>query len=94
MNLSTAKHPESDGQSEREIQTLITALRSYTNAMGDDWDEYLPALELAFNSKVQASREHRLSRSCTARRPACQLTVRSTTLDRLRCRLWDSARNV
>jgi hypothetical protein len=55
VNLSTAQHPESDGQSEREIQTLITALRSYTNAMGDDWDEYLPALELAFNSKVQAS---------------------------------------
>ena len=55
VNLSTAQHPQSDGQSEREIQTLITALRSYVNAMGDDWDEYLPALELAFNSKVQAS---------------------------------------
>jgi hypothetical protein len=55
VNLSTAQHPQSDGQSEREIQTLITALRSYANAMCDDWDEYLPALELAFNSKVQAS---------------------------------------
>ena len=55
VNLSTAHHPQSDGQSEREIQTLITALRSYANAMGDDWDEYLPALELACNSKVQAS---------------------------------------
>jgi Integrase zinc binding domain/Chromo (CHRromatin Organisation MOdifier) domain len=55
VNLSSAQHPQSDGQSEREIQTLITALRSYANAMGDDWDEYLPALELAFNSKVQAS---------------------------------------
>ena len=55
INLSTAQHPQSDGQSEREIQTLITALRSYANDMGDDWDEYLPALELAFNSKVQAS---------------------------------------
>ncbi|MDR3444275.1 hypothetical protein, partial [Dyella sp.] len=55
VNLSTAHHPQSDGQSEREIQTLVTALRSYVNAMGDDWDEYLPALELAFNSKVQAS---------------------------------------
>jgi RNase H-like domain found in reverse transcriptase/Reverse transcriptase (RNA-dependent DNA polymerase)/Integrase zinc binding domain/Chromo (CHRromatin Organisation MOdifier) domain len=55
INLSTAHHPQSDGQSEREIQTLITALRSYVNAMGDDWDEYLPALELAFNSKQQAS---------------------------------------
>ena len=55
INLSTANHPQSDGQSEREIQTLITALRSYVNTMGDDWDEYLPALELAFNSKKQAS---------------------------------------
>ena len=55
VNLSTAQHPQSDGQSEREIQTLITALRSYVNAMGNDWDEYLPALELAFNSKQQAS---------------------------------------
>jgi len=55
VDLSTAQHPQSDGQSEREIQTLTTALRSYVNTMGDDWDEYLPALELAFNSKQQAS---------------------------------------
>ena len=55
VNLSTAQHPQSDGQSEREIQTLITALRSYAGSMADDWDDYLPALELAFNSKQQAS---------------------------------------
>jgi hypothetical protein len=55
VNLSTAQHPQSDGQSEREIQTLSTALRGYVNAMGNDWDEFLPALELAFNSKQQAS---------------------------------------
>jgi hypothetical protein len=55
VNLSTAQHPQSDGQSEREIQTVITALRGYANAMGDDWDVFLPSLELAFNSKQQAS---------------------------------------
>jgi hypothetical protein len=55
VHLSTAHHPQSDGQSEREIQTVVTALRSYVNAQGSDWDEYLPALELALNSKVQAS---------------------------------------
>jgi hypothetical protein len=55
VNLSTAQHPQSDGQSEREIQTLITALRSYVNTAANDWDEYLPALELSFNSKQQAS---------------------------------------
>jgi len=53
--LSTAHHPQTDGQSEREIQTLITILRSYVNAMADDWDDFLPALELAVNSKIQAS---------------------------------------
>ena len=46
---------QSDGQSEREIQTVITALRGYVNAMGNDWDDYLPAIELALNSKPQAS---------------------------------------
>ena len=55
VQLTTARHAQTDGQSEREIQTIITALRSYVNAMGDDWGGYLPALELALNSKVQAS---------------------------------------
>jgi hypothetical protein len=55
VNLSSAAHPQSDGQSEREIGTLTTALRSYVNGMGNDWDEYLPLIELAFNSKQQAS---------------------------------------
>ena len=55
VNLSTASHPQTDGQSEREIQTLTTALRSQVNDRANDWDELLPAIELAFNSKVQAS---------------------------------------
>ena len=55
VSLSTAHHPQSDGQSEREIQTVITALRSYVNAMGNDWDDFLPQIELALNSKQQAS---------------------------------------
>ena len=53
--MSTARHPQSDGQSEREIQTLITALRAFCNKHQDDWDEYLDMLELGFNCTVQAS---------------------------------------
>jgi RNase H-like domain found in reverse transcriptase/Reverse transcriptase (RNA-dependent DNA polymerase)/Integrase zinc binding domain/Chromo (CHRromatin Organisation MOdifier) domain len=55
LHMSTAHHPQTDGQSEREIRTLVTALRSFCNEHQDDWDEYLDMLELAFNSAVQAS---------------------------------------
>jgi hypothetical protein len=55
LSMSTARHPETDGQSEREIQTLITALRAFCNDHQDDWDDYLDMLELGFNSATQAS---------------------------------------
>ena len=55
LNMSTARHPQSDGQSEREIKTLITALRAFCNDHQDDWDEYLDMIELGFNATVQAS---------------------------------------
>ena len=55
LHMSTARHPQSDGQSEREIQTLTTALRAYCNANQDDWDDHLDMLELGFNVTKQAS---------------------------------------
>ena len=55
LHMSTAQHPQTDGQSEREIRTLITALRSFCNDHQDDWDDILPMLELGFNTSVQAS---------------------------------------
>ena len=55
LSMSTARHAQTDGQSEREIKTLITALRSFCNVHRDDWDDYLDMLELGFNSAVQAS---------------------------------------
>jgi hypothetical protein len=35
--------------------TLLGALRSYTNDRGTDWDLYLPAIELSYNSATHAS---------------------------------------
>ena len=55
LAMSTARHPQSDGQSEREIKTLITALRAFCNEHQDDWDEYLDMVELGFNSTTQSS---------------------------------------
>jgi transposase InsO family protein len=58
LKMSTARHPQTDGQSEREIRTLITMLRAFCNEHQDDWDEYLDFAELAANSAVQASTKH------------------------------------
>jgi len=55
LSMSTAHHPQTDGQSEREIRTLVTALRAFCNYHQDDWDDYLDMLELGFNSAQQAS---------------------------------------
>jgi transposase InsO family protein len=55
LKMSTARHPQTDGQSEREIRTLITALRHFCNQNQDDWDDYLDMLELGFNSTRQSS---------------------------------------
>lgn len=54
QNLSTAYHPQTDGQSERTIRTITDSLRCYSNT-GDDWDTKLPAIEFAYNNSVNAS---------------------------------------
>ena len=53
--MSTAFHPQSDGQTERLNRTLETMLRIYTTYKQDRWDECLPAAEIAYNNSKLAS---------------------------------------
>ncbi|MFZ3192018.1 MAG: DDE-type integrase/transposase/recombinase, partial [Moraxellaceae bacterium] len=53
--MSTAYHPQTDGQTERANRTLEEQLRSYINDRQTDWDQHLSALELAFNNSKHAS---------------------------------------
>lgn len=55
LTLSTAYHPQTDGQTERANRTLEEMLRGYVSWAQDDWDQHLPVLELAYNSSIQAS---------------------------------------
>ena len=48
--LSTAFHPQTDGQTERLNQTLEQYLRSYVNDQQDNWVELLPTAEFSYNS--------------------------------------------
>lgn len=53
--LSSAYHPESNGQSERTNQILQQYLRCFTSYQQDDWFSLLPLAEFTFNNSVSAS---------------------------------------
>ncbi|KAI5351062.1 hypothetical protein L3X38_003953 [Prunus dulcis] len=55
LQFSTAFHPQTDGQSERTIQTLEDMLRACALQFRNDWDEKLPLIEFAYNNSYQAS---------------------------------------
>nr|AAD37020.1 putative retroelement pol polyprotein [Arabidopsis thaliana] len=55
VNLSTAYHPQTDGQSERTIQTLEDMLRACVLDWGGNWEKYLRLIEFAYNNSFQAS---------------------------------------
>ncbi|CAL9017708.1 unnamed protein product [Prunus brigantina] len=55
LQFSTAFHPQTDGQSERTIQTLEDMLRACALQFRGDWDEKLPLMEFAYNNSYQAS---------------------------------------
>jgi hypothetical protein len=55
LQMSTAFHPQTDGQTERQNRTLEEMLRAYVSYEQDDWDEHLAAAELAHNCAEHAS---------------------------------------
>ncbi|GJV27932.1 putative nucleotidyltransferase, ribonuclease H [Tanacetum coccineum] len=55
LKFSTAFHPQTDGQTERTIQTLEDMLRSCALEWTGNWDEYLCLVEFAYNNSWHAS---------------------------------------
>ncbi|GKE55724.1 putative reverse transcriptase domain-containing protein, partial [Tanacetum coccineum] len=55
LNMSTAYHPETDGQSERTIQTLEDMLRACVMDFGGSWDTHLPLVEFSYNNSYHTS---------------------------------------
>jgi hypothetical protein len=53
--LSTAFHPQSDGQTERQNQTMEAYLRCFINFDQDDWPYWLTWAEFAYNGQDHAS---------------------------------------
>ncbi|GKE06050.1 putative reverse transcriptase domain-containing protein [Tanacetum coccineum] len=53
--MSTAYHPQTDGQSERTIQTLEDMLRACVIDFGKGWVNHLPLVEFSYNNSYHAS---------------------------------------
>ncbi|GJX66521.1 putative reverse transcriptase domain-containing protein [Tanacetum coccineum] len=55
LDMSTAYHPQTDGQSERTIQTLEDMLRACVIDFGKSWDRHLPLVEFLYNNNYHTS---------------------------------------
>ncbi|GJR23236.1 reverse transcriptase domain-containing protein [Tanacetum coccineum] len=55
LDMSTAYHPQTDGQSERTIQTLEDMLRACVIDFGGSWDVHLPLDEFSYNNSYHSS---------------------------------------
>ncbi|GJT51880.1 putative reverse transcriptase domain-containing protein [Tanacetum coccineum] len=55
LDMSTAYHPQTDGQSERTIQTLKDMLRACAVDFGKGWVNHLPLVEFCYNNSYHAS---------------------------------------
>ncbi|KAF1324825.1 reverse transcriptase, partial [Globisporangium splendens] len=57
LSMSTAAHPETDGQTERVNRVLEDVLRSYATSF-KEWSEYLPLAEFVLNNSTHVSTGH------------------------------------
>ncbi|GJS05061.1 putative reverse transcriptase domain-containing protein [Tanacetum coccineum] len=55
LDMSTAYHPQTDGQSKRTIQTLEDMLRACVLDFRGSWDVHLPLVEFSYNNSYHAS---------------------------------------
>ncbi|GKC89495.1 putative reverse transcriptase domain-containing protein [Tanacetum coccineum] len=55
LDMSTAYHPQTDGQSERTIQTLKDMLCACVIDFGNGWVRHLPLVEFSYNNSYHAS---------------------------------------
>ena len=55
LSFNTAYYRQTDGQSERTIQTLEDMLRMCVLDLKGNWDDHLPLVEFAYNNSYHAS---------------------------------------
>ncbi|GKB84579.1 putative reverse transcriptase domain-containing protein [Tanacetum coccineum] len=83
LDMSTAYHPETDGQSERTIQTLEDMLRACVLDFRKGWDRHLPLVEFSYNNSYHTSIKaapFEALYGCKCLSPICWVEVRDSQL--------------
>nr|GEX07023.1 hypothetical protein [Tanacetum cinerariifolium] len=78
LDMSTTYHPETDGQSERTIQTLDDMLRACVLNFGKGRDKHLPLVEFSYNNSYHTSLKAASFEAlygCKCRSPICWAEV-------------------
>jgi hypothetical protein len=74
LRFSTAFHPQTDGQTERQNRTLEEMLRHYVAPNHTDWNRHLALVEFAMNNALQLSTKETPFYLNTGLRPLTPLT--------------------
>ncbi|GKB98980.1 putative nucleotidyltransferase, ribonuclease H [Tanacetum coccineum] len=83
LDMITAYHPQTDGQSERTIQTLEDMLRACVIDFGGNWDTHLPLAEFSYNNSYHSSIRCALFEALYGRKcrsPALWVEIRESSL--------------
>ena len=76
IRLSTAFHPQIDGQTEQTNQKLEQYLRMFINHWQEQWPEWLGTVEFAYNNKVNTSTKVLSFRANSGRDPRMGFKIR------------------
>lgn len=79
-NISTAYHPQTDGQTERVNQEIEQYLRLFVNHRQDDWSQWLSLAEFCYNDRIHSSTGYSPFYLNYGQHPRKDTVPRSTTL--------------
>jgi len=92
QNISSAYHPQTDGQSERSNQWVEQFLRHWSNTQQDNWADLLPIAQFAHNSWPNATTKNSPFKLLMGSEPRTTWEEKRTTVQAVDDRLQDIQR--
>src|SRR5260370_28164044 len=82
LTLSTSYHPQTDSQTEHVNQEIEVYLQVFISHQQDDWADWLPLAEFAYNNKVHTATHRTLFELDTGQHPCLGVEpMRTSTIE-------------